>query len=34
MAIMNKAAMNMVEQVSLWYSGSSFGYIKNDIAVS
>ena len=29
----NKAAMNIVEQVSLWYGGASFGYMpKNDIA--
>ena len=26
LAIMNKAAMNVVEHVSLWYSGASFGY--------
>jgi hypothetical protein len=26
LAIMNKATMNIVQQVSLWYSGASFGY--------
>lgn len=30
-----RAAMNMVEQVSLWYDGESFGYIhKSGIAGS
>jgi hypothetical protein len=24
---MNKAAMNIVEPVSLWYGGASFGYM-------
>jgi hypothetical protein len=27
LAIMNKAAMNIVEQVSLWYKGISFGFV-------
>jgi hypothetical protein len=27
LAIMNKAAMNLVDQVFLWYSGASFGYM-------
>ena len=27
LAVMNKAAMNIVEQVSLWDGGASFGYI-------
>ena len=27
LAITNKAAMSIVEQVSLWYSGTSFGYV-------
>ena len=27
LAITNKAAMNIVEQVSLWCSGASFGYL-------
>jgi hypothetical protein len=27
LAITNKAAMNIVEPVSLWYSGASFGYM-------
>jgi hypothetical protein len=26
--IMNKAAMNIVEKVSLWYSGTSFEYMS------
>jgi hypothetical protein len=32
---MNKAATNIIEQVSLWYGGSSFGYIcRSDISGS
>ena len=27
LTIMNKAAMNMVEQVSLWWDEASFGYM-------
>ena len=27
LATTNKAAMDIVEQVSLWYSGASFGYM-------
>jgi hypothetical protein len=27
LAITNKAAMNIVDQVFLWYSGASFGYV-------
>ena len=27
LAIINKAAMNIVEHVSLWYNGASLGYI-------
>jgi hypothetical protein len=27
LAIINKAAMNTVEQVSLWDGGASFGYM-------
>jgi hypothetical protein len=27
LSMMNKASMNMVEQVSLWYDGVSFGYM-------
>ena len=35
LAIMNKAAMNIVEQVSLWYGGASFGYMpRSGIAES
>jgi hypothetical protein len=35
LAITYKAAMNMVEHVSLWYSGDSFGYTpKSGIARS
>ena len=33
LAIMNKAAMNIVEQVSLWGDGASFGYMpRRDIS--
>jgi hypothetical protein len=33
MAIMNKAATNRIEQVSLWDGGSPFGYMpRSDIA--
>ena len=28
LAIMNKAAMNIVEQVALWDGGSSFGFMS------
>jgi hypothetical protein len=28
LAITNKAAMNIVEHVSLWYGGASFGYMS------
>jgi hypothetical protein len=28
LAVMNKAAMNIVEQVSLWDVGASFGYAQ------
>jgi hypothetical protein len=35
LATANKAAMNIVEHVSLWHGGSSFGYIpKSGIAAS
>jgi hypothetical protein len=35
LAIMNKAAVNIVEQVSLWYNKASFGYIpRRSITVS
>ena len=35
LAITNKAAMNIVDQVSLWHGGASFGYIpKSGIAGS
>jgi hypothetical protein len=35
LAITNKAAMNIVEHVSLWYGGASFGYMtKSGIAGS
>jgi len=35
LAIMNKASMNRIEQVSLWDGGASFGYIaRSDIAGS
>ena len=35
LAIVNKAAMNIVEQVSLWYGEASFGYMpKSGIAGS
>jgi hypothetical protein len=35
MAIMPKAAMNIVEQVSLWDGGATFGYMpKSSIAES
>jgi hypothetical protein len=35
LAITNKAVMNIVEQVSLWHGGASFGYIpKSGIAGS
>ena len=35
LAITNKAAMNIVEQLSMWHGGTSFGYIsKNAIAGS
>ena len=27
LAIMNRAAMNIVDQVSLWWDGKSFGYM-------
>jgi hypothetical protein len=27
LATINKAAMNVLEQLSLWYSGASFGYV-------
>lgn len=34
LAITNKAAMNIVAQVSLWYSGTTFGYMpKSGIVV-
>ena len=29
LAIINKAAMNIVEHVSLWYGGESFGYVPS-----
>jgi hypothetical protein len=28
LAIMNTAAMNIMDQVSLWYGGVSFGYME------
>jgi len=35
LAITNKAAMNVVEHVSLWYGGASFAYmLRNSIAES
>ena len=35
LAIMNKDAMNIVEQVPLWGGGASFGYMpRSDIAGS
>ena len=35
LAIMNKASMNLVEQVSLWDVGESFGYMpRSGIAES
>jgi hypothetical protein len=35
LAVTNKDAMNIVEQVPLWHGGASFGYIpKSDIAES
>jgi hypothetical protein len=35
LAIMKKAATNIIEQVSLWYNRASFGYIpRSDIAGS
>ena len=27
LAVTNKAAMNITEQVSLWFGGASFGYM-------
>ena len=29
LAITNKTAMNVVEDVSLWYGGASFGYMPS-----
>jgi hypothetical protein len=35
LAIMNQASMNIVEQVSLWYGQTSFGYkLKSSISES
>ena len=35
LAIINKAAMNIVEHVSLWYGGVSSGYMpRSDVAGS
>ena len=31
LAISNKVAMKMVEQVSLWYCGGSLGYVPKSI---